>query len=389
MSPPHRRSSRSRRERGLRRGLWLLLVLAVAGTGALLWLRSEAGGIWLAERGVQSAREHNAAVFEEAVLQGLADCGVPSDSVVLHPGNPALIEVGATGDLRSLNLAVTTRVEARGGCVQWGERWEKDGSSVLELRLGGRGYLTHRLIATRGPGAHALKPPPPPAGLLAIVVDDWGHNLNRTARALLDLPVPITVAILPERPRSLRVLNEARRAGKEAILHMPMQPVEGSSPGPGPLALTVDMSDEEIRRTVERALDGLPEVVGMNNHMGSEFTRHRHQMDVVMEILAQRGLFFLDSLTTPRSKGWEAAHSRGVPTLRNDLFLDLDVDDPVEIRRRLDHLIEKARRRGRAVGIGHLTAATAQVLQEVLPALDPTDVRCVFLSELVRLSPAD
>ena len=389
MSPSRRRkSTRQRRERALRLSASILLMVALAGTAALLWLRSDRGEIWLAERGVKSAQQHSARLFEQALLQGLADCGTPSDSIVVRPGHPSLVEVGATGDLRDLNLAVTTRLQARGGQVQWGEGWEKKGSSVLELRLGGRNYLTHRLIATRGPRAAQLKPPPPPAGLLAIVVDDWGHNLNATARAILDLPVPITVAILPERPKSLRVLNEARRAGKEAILHMPMQPVEGSSPGPGEMALTVEMSDEEIRRRVERCLDGLPEVVGMNNHMGSEFTQHRRQMDAVMEVLAERGLFFLDSLTTPRSVGLRAARAEHVPALRNELFLDLDVDDPAMIRQRLERLIERARRKGRAVGIGHLTPATARVLGEVLPALDPQDVRCVFLSEVLRETPS-
>ncbi len=385
MPPARKRSSKARRvDRALSTALWWLLGMAGVGVAGLVWLQGDAGQIWLAERGVESARERCSIRFEEAVLQGLADCGVPRDSITIRPGHPTLIEVGASGDLRRLNLAITLRLEESGGKVRWGERWEKDTSSVLELRLGGRDYLTHRLLARWGPRADRLEPPPPPAGLLAIVIDDFGHNLNPVARSLLDLPVPITVAILPGRPRSLKVLTEAERAGKEAILHMPMQPVDGSSPGPGPLALTVDMTPEQVRAAVARCLDGLPEVVGLNNHMGSEFTQHRPLMDAVMDILARRGLFFLDSLTTPRSRGYEAARVRGVPALRNDLFLDLDIDDPSKIRQRLQRLIERAREKGMAVGIGHPTPATLQVLQEVLPALDPTDVRCVFLSELVR-----
>jgi polysaccharide deacetylase 2 family uncharacterized protein YibQ len=168
---------------------------------------------------------------------------------------------------------------------------------------------------------------------------------------------------------------------------MPMEPVAGSTPGPGKLALMVDMSREEIRSRLERALDELSGVQGLNNHMGSEFTQHPLGMEVVAQVLAERGLYFLDSLTTPHSVAYETARRDHVPALRNDLFLDLDVQDPVLIEQRLQRLIERARRKGTAIGIGHPEPATARVLQEILPQLDPRDVKPVFLSEILRSSP--
>ncbi len=387
-SSKRRRRGRSKKsQRSARPVLVLLVMILVAGSATVAWLRSERGEIWLAERGVASAQEHCAQLWQSSLLDGLMDAGIPPDSVVVHPGYPVEVEVGASCDLFALNLAVTRRLEAAGGQVAKGERFEDQGSSVLELWLGGKGYVSHRLLARRGPQASALQPPPPPKGLLAIVVDDFGHNLNATVRQLLSLSVPITVAILPERPASLRVLSEARRAGKEAILHMPMEPVAGSSPGPGKLALMVDMSREEVRRRLERALDELSGVQGLNNHMGSEFTQHPGGMEVVAQVLAERGLYFLDSLTSPHSVAYETVRRSHVPALRNDLFLDLDVQDPALIEQRLQRLIERARRKGTAIGIGHPEPATARVLQEILPQLDPRDVKPVFLSEILRSFP--
>ena len=78
-----------------------------------------------------------------------------------------------------------------------------------------------------------------------------------------------------------------------------------------------------------------------------------------------------------------AASAQGIPNLRNDLFLDVDTDDPEVIRQRLDRLLEISRRRGWAIGIGHIHPATISVLEEFLPTVDPADVQLVPLSELI------
>ncbi len=389
MTPVARRPRRQTRKkkapsRGFRIALIGLALVVALGSGALSWLNGEAGGIWLAERGVESAQRRSAELWERTVLDALGELGIPADSIIVRPGRTTTVDVGSTVELRELNLHLTEELDAVGAWVHRGERWEKEGSSVLELRLGGENYLTHRVLARRGPQAAELEPPPPPAGLLAIVIDDWGFQLDEVARGLLDLPASITVAILPGRPYSLRALNEAERAGKEAILHMPMQPVEGSSPGPGALALTVGMEEEELRGVIQLALDGLPGVVGLNNHMGSELTQHRREMDLVMEVLDERGLYFLDSVTSPRSVAYTAGRERGIPTLKNHGFLDLDIEDPDLIQARLEALVDRARRRGTAVGIGHLTPGILEALRRVLPQLDPQDVKPVFLSEILR-----
>jgi polysaccharide deacetylase 2 family uncharacterized protein YibQ len=124
-------------------------------------------------------------------------------------------------------------------------------------------------------------------------------------------------------------------------------------------------------------------VVGVNNHMGSRATRSRAEMDAVMAELAARGLVFVDSRTTHGSVAHVAASARGIPNLRNDLFLDVDTDDPREIRRRLDRLLVIARKRGWAVGIGHVHPNTIAVLEDFLPGVDPADVELVPVSELI------
>jgi polysaccharide deacetylase 2 family uncharacterized protein YibQ len=359
----------------------LILAASIAITG---WARTPSGRMIMADRGVPGQQGWARAQIESTLHHALDRAGVNPDSIVYSrgwDGAPDVVRVQASGSLLSLNLALTEAVEAAGGHVLRGERNHDASGEWLELRLGTSASMTHRLVARRE--RVASKPPPLPVGRLALVLDDLGHNFNDLTRRAIHLPAPVTYAILPDRAQSRRVLTEVRRAGKVSLLHMPMEPDPGAPVGPGAPAVRVGMGSAEIRAAVRQGLDALPGVVGVNNHMGSRATRHRPEMDAVMDVLARRGLVFLDSRTTPFTVAHVAATAHGIPNLRNDLFLDIDTEDPIEIRRRLERLLRTARKRGWAVGIGHVHPATIAVLEEFLPTVSPEDVELVALPELI------
>jgi hypothetical protein len=163
-----------------------------------------------------------------------------------------------------------------------------------------------------------------------------------------------------------------------------MEPDPGAGYEAGEPQVRVGSSAVAVRAVVESCLDGLPGVVGVNNHMGSAATRSRPEMAAVMEVLAARGLPFLDSQTTAASIAHLAATEAGVPTLRNDIFLDADDADAALVRERLDFLVRKARQRGWAVGIGHVNEATISALEAFLPTLAPGDVELIAVADLIH-----
>lgn len=212
--------------------------------------------------------------------------------------------------------------------------------------------------------------PAPPRPRLALVIDDLGHNLNGLTRRALALPGPVTFAVLPGLDRTARVLEEIHRAGKPAFLHLPMEPDPGAGYDAGEPQIRVGTEPNEIRAIVHACLDALPGVAGVNNHMGSRATASWPEMRAVMEVLAERDLPFLDSQTTPHSVAHLAATEFGVPNLRNDIFLDVDAEDPSLVLDRLDQLVAKARRRGWAIGIGHVNEPTVAALEVFLPRIE-------------------
>ncbi len=200
---------------------------------------------------------------------------------------------------------------------------------------------------------NAAPPSLPPENIrpkIMIVLDDAGYSLEQL-QVFLDLPIPLTIAILPFLPHSQTSLERILRAGKTAILHMPMEPMGAQNPGEG--ALMVGDTPEVIREKLARALDSLPGVIGLNNHMGSRFTSDLEGMKVVLEVARERGLVFLDSFTHADSKVSEAAEEVGLATLRRDVFADNEASIQV-MSETLNHTLRIARLNNSAILIGHV-----------------------------------
>ena len=216
--------------------------------------------------------------------------------------------------------------------------------------------------------------------LIAIVIDDMGLDRKRSARAVA-LPGPLTLSWLPYATDVGRQAAAARAAGHEILLHAPMQPQGHEDPGPD--ALLVSLSTDEIRRRVQADLDLLPEAVGLNNHMGSRFTRDPRAMTPVIEELKRRGLLFLDSRTTGGSVGADEARDAAVPYAVRDVFLD-DVMTVDAVRAQLAKVETIARRRGFAVAIGHPHDATLDALEPWLKSLPARGFVEVPISAIIK-----
>jgi polysaccharide deacetylase 2 family uncharacterized protein YibQ len=229
--------------------------------------------------------------------------------------------------------------------------------------------------------ARAIPPPAVRAGAyVAIVIDDLGMDRARTQR-LAAIAGPLTFAFLSYAPDIDGQSREARARGHEILLHMPMEPEGREDPGPG--ALRVTLSDDDIRARTAAALDRLPLAMGLNNHMGSRFTRDARALRPVLEELAGRGLLFLDSRTSGASVGADLARRLGVPSTGRDVFLDNEIDARA-IRAQLIELERVASRRGSAVAIGHPHDATIDALAQFVPEMMGRGMQLVGVSAVVR-----
>jgi polysaccharide deacetylase 2 family uncharacterized protein YibQ len=214
---------------------------------------------------------------------------------------------------------------------------------------------------------------------LAIVIDDVGYSLER-AEEIMALPTELTLGMLPYAPHALEIAERAHANGREIILHQPMESLTARRLEPGTLAL--DMTPEHFAAQFEAALERLPHVTGVNNHTGSLLTAHRLPMEQLMTGIARRGLFFLDSRTTPHTVAESTARELDVPTIRRDVFLD-HVRSEQHLASAFDRGLAIARDRGQAVVIAHPYPITVAFLEQRLADL-PEDVTLSTLSDLVK-----
>ncbi|MGR8919952.1 MAG: divergent polysaccharide deacetylase family protein [Gammaproteobacteria bacterium] len=218
----------------------------------------------------------------------------------------------------------------------------------------------------------------PPA--IALIVDDLGYR-PREDFAALAVPGLVTFGILPFAPLTTPLAESAHDAGKEILLHLPME-ARSNNHLLGPGALMRRMTRTELTHAVDRALDAVPYRVGLNNHMGSLLTADLERMRWLMQHLGrERGLLFVDSRTSARSTARGAAREARVPFLARDVFLD-NHQDPDYIHARFDELVQRARERGDAVGIAHPHPPTLAVLRARLPQL--ADVELLTVTALAE-----
>lgn len=219
--------------------------------------------------------------------------------------------------------------------------------------------------------AAALPPPPPIAQSgampeIAFIIDDLGSRLE-IGRQVIRLPGPVACAFLPFAPHTPALARLAHDRNKEVLLHLPMQSMEGAAPDAG--GVTLDMTEQQLTRTLKAALARVPHVVGLNNHQGSLLTRHPgHMLWLMRALRADRRLYFVDSRTTKYTVARQIAYENRVPSVSRDVFLDAD-PSPAAVEREFKRLLDLARRNGSAIAIGHPQPATLAVLARELPRL--------------------
>jgi len=224
-----------------------------------------------------------------------------------------------------------------------------------------------------------------PGPRAAIVIDDLGQRIEHLEE-LARLEIPLSIAVIPGLAATGRTVREAGRLGIEMLLHQPMEPHEEGGKDPGEGVLLVSMTPQSVHEQMRRSLAAVPGAVGVNNHMGSRFTEDAAALALLMAELKAGGLFWLDSRTSAATQGAAIARSAGVPAIERDVFIDAEQDADF-VRGQVRKLLETARRRGAAVGIGHPRPETLGVLREMREELLSSGVALVPVSQLVRRVP--
>ncbi|MCX7796386.1 MAG: divergent polysaccharide deacetylase family protein [bacterium] len=217
-----------------------------------------------------------------------------------------------------------------------------------------------------------------PKGKIGIIIDDVGRSTSLN-KILQDIDLPLNVSILPRQSKSKEMSIIGMRKGWDILLHLPMEPKEKSWIDGTFVKITMD--DKEIEKMVDSYLQELSYINGVNSHMGSLATTDERVMRIVLYIIKNRGLYFVDSLTTSDSVGEKISREIELKRFaKRDIFLD-NIDDKNYIESQIKKLIEISTKKGFVIGVGHLRENTLLTIKDY--NWKDKDVELVLLSEVL------
>ena len=378
---PSKRKSGGTKTRGKKRAVpvWAatLVVFLVAATLAILYFtRLETGLLPFDVFRAEEPRPDPAMRLlriEQGARDALADLGVAEEQLSIEGveadgtrSGPALWEAPLPPGvfLEEANASVTVAVENASGRVvdavesKGGGQYRRrltmavaaDSVLCLELNL----YEARRSKNLRGS----------PSARLAIVVGELGPELNSLTTDIIECPLPLTLAVLPNHKSSKEIARLAHAHGKEVLLHLPMEPKGYPRVNPGKGAVLVHHSQAEIRGLLRSHIEELAYASGVVNYMGSAGTRDRDVMRAALRETKRKGLFFLDGTTSVDSVVRETAEELGVACLINDLFLEEGRHGKGLLNKRIVRAEDLALQRGKAVVIAEPSASLLELLTD-------------------------
>lgn len=304
-----------------------------------------------------------------------------------------LLVIPENMSLESIEKTITPLVNKAGGKIIGNEPDKYNGAAAVRLDIGIKDVLnnepltliTDRLYIIREKSAQPVTPAKPKpgagAGNMAIVIDDCGYTIGPVA-GFADMGRPITFAVLPYREYSNEAASRALSAGHLVILHLPLEPMDASASSE-PTVITTNMSEDEIKQTVAKALAAVPGIQGVNNHQGSRATADRRVMKAVLSVVKSQNLFFIDSRTIGKTVAADVSRQLGIRTGENELFLD-NSSDVGQIKNQLRKAIDMAQKNGSVVAIGHARPNTVIAVREMIPEIENAGIRLVYANQLLN-----
>ncbi len=383
--------------------LIFFLGLAIAsslGLDYIRWNRGQDSYVFSALKGTKEVMARVDRVEEEekteeetdisqTLLRTVADSGVPEESVNLFTD-----EEGVHHLLVDIPIKQYSRLESSFSdafhafdfrIIKKEEQQTEEKKYYLWQAQDARDQKLTLLFSCEKEGIRIARKPPvlPGASKVALIVDDMGYSLEAINK-LCSIGRPLTIAIIPYSPLASEIATISRQHDLEVLLHLPLEAINNNNGNQSKGMITAEMSNDEIIALLEKNLDQVPFIRGVNNHMGSKITADPQLMNVILGRLKDRGLFFIDSRTTSSSVAYDTAQRLNIPSAYRHVFLDGELNESY-IRKQLIELFQQAQKNGFALGICHPTKETLKVLKESFRLVDEYGLEPVLASQIVQI----
>jgi len=218
---------------------------------------------------------------------------------------------------------------------------------------------------------------------IAIVVAGLGVSRNATQSVINTLPGAVSFSFAPYADNLRAWIKKSRDAGHEALIDMPMEPLDYPRNDPGPNTLLANAPTDQNIRRLEWALSRATGYVGVATFMGASLAARPKALRPILAELKMRGLMILDTRENPLGHIVEISKEIGLPVAANHLFLDA-VPTAAAIEQRLRELEARALKRNEAIALARPLPVTIRTLLQWLPELERRGIALAPVSAMVR-----
>jgi len=216
-----------------------------------------------------------------------------------------------------------------------------------------------------------------------LLISNLGLSEVETAQAINSLPGPVTLAFGPYGRNLEGWIRQARDAGHEVMLQVPLEPFDYPDNDPGPHTLLTSLSPEENLKRLHWIMSRFTGYTGITNYMGAKFTASQESFLPMLEEVKSRGLMYLDDGTAARSTAGQIAKDLGVDFSVSQIVID-EGRSPKEIDLALKKLESIAQQHGFAIGIGSSLPLTIGRAAEWAKTLKSKGIELIPVSAAVR-----
>lgn len=219
---------------------------------------------------------------------------------------------------------------------------------------------------------------------VVLVIGGMGISQTSSKMAIENLPGSVTFAFAPYGNSLNRWMQQARRAGHEILLQVPMEPVGYPANNPGVHTLRSDATAQENLANLHWAMSRFTNYVGVMNYLGGRFLNQASAGAVpVFNELAGRGLLFLEDGTVKNSLGPGLAVKSLLPYAQADIQID-SVRSRAAIAKKLEQLAVQAKRTGLAIGVGNAFPDTIRMVAEFAAQAEGLGIEITPVSAVVK-----
>jgi polysaccharide deacetylase 2 family uncharacterized protein YibQ len=192
---------------------------------------------------------------------------------------------------------------------------------------------------------------------IALVISGLGISAKATDAALKSLPAAVTLSFAPYESDVQRWVSQARDAGHEVLLEVPMESYDFPDSDLGPHTLRSGAADDTNTQRLIWAMTRFTGYAGVTNLQGGRYLADPVSLEPTLTYLARRGLFFYDNGAAAHSAVLDVAPHAGLSYVQGQSTIDT-IQTAMEIDRRLAALEDSAKSGGSAAGTGFLYPVT-------------------------------